>query len=369
MENSSLSVRKFFGIRELNFAFLLFCLIVYLNSALQDLFPETTAFTVVGVLLVWVVWAAFRVAIRLGFPVARLSLSATACLFLSFLTWEVPFANPLITVLSLLLAALSLAFYLACGLRGLQFADNHASHARFLRPITGVVFGLFVLAAVFILLRLVCGWFLAMRLMLLVPAVSLVLEIRQKRWRHATQLEKLLIKPHFKKEWPAMLAYSFLFSGATLFLIHLVGRFILQLQDQVVVQALLMLLFAVAVFVLVPLKQRFHHYFLSIAAILLLLASAVISAADWPQALVWVLLAILAGLSFSAAGLSIKSILQHREGVAKLRLLYISVLFALALVSLYPILALLLGAYSLLLTPVLLFLALLFSFFVGHDSR
>jgi hypothetical protein len=352
--------------RDLGLGFLLFCSIVYLSAALRGLFPATQELALVGSLLVLIVLVSLRAVIQLRIAPGRLSHAGAIFLFLSFLTWEAPVDGFLIVVLSLLFLGLSMGCYLGCSLRELGQRATPISDRRFLHPIVSALVALAALTAVFLLMRSLFGWFLAMRWMLLVPAVLVVYELRHKGL--AKQGEPLLIRPHLKQDWLLMAAYGLLLAGAVLLLLNLVASYVLWLQGQHAFQVLLAVLFMVSIFALKAVNKRYRHYFLLGATILWMVASVMLYADKNPMNSMWLLLAVLTGIAAGATSLSMKRSCANRDSVGSMRLLYVAVIIALLVVAIYPLAKFLLGPNAaFLVSPAALFVSLLTSFFLPYE--
>jgi hypothetical protein len=351
-----------FSVRDVSIAFLLFCSIVYLMAALRGIFPRTLTLAIIGSLLVLIVLVSLRAVVQLQVSSSRLSRGGAACLFLSFLAWEAPFDGGIFIVFSLLCLALSIGFYLGCSLLELDNLDGSKLDIQFLRPIIRRAVLLKLLVALFLGMRWALGWFLAMRLMLLVPAVVLVVELHSKRLLKKNQ--PLLIRGYVKTEWVNMLAYGFFFAGIVFLFLNLVTRFIGSLEGQHPFQSILVLIFVLSMYLFKPLREAYRHYFLSIAVILMLLVSAILYADTEPVIFLWVIIAVLVGAALGAGAISIKTACAARDPMARVRLFYVSVIIALLAITLYPVVHYLLGPQvSLICAPAILFFALLASFF------
>jgi hypothetical protein len=359
------SSRSWLTMRDVGLGFLLFCSVVYLLAALRGLFPATRELALVGSLLVLIAMVSVRAVIQLRVAPARLARTGALCLFLSFLAWEAPIDGFLIVVVSLLCLALSIGCYLGSSLRELSLKDTPAASRQFTRPVIAALAALAGLTVLFLLMREWFGWFLAMRWMLLVPAALVVYELRHKG--PAKQGELLVIRPFLKQDWVYMAAYGFLFAGSILLLLNLVSSFILGLQGQHALQVALAGVFFVMIFVLRPLAGRYCYYLLSLACILLMVVSAVLYADLNPMPGVWFVFSALVGLAVGAAVISLKKACANRDGMGCMRLAYVSVIVALLVIAAYPLCHYAWGAGSFLLVPGALLVALMLSFFTGHD--
>ena len=353
--------RSFVSVKDVSLSFLLFCSVVYSLSALQGLFPSTPTFAMIGVLLVLIALVSLRAVIRMQIASNQLSRVGTAFLFLSFLAWVSRIGGGLAIIFSLLCLALCVGLYLACALRELE----HVKGDSFFTRIFMLVVGLLVMTGLFLLLRWMVGWFLAQRLMLLVPAAALLVELRKKE--RVNPGSQIGLRGHLKKEWLTMASYGLLFAGFALLLFNLVGSFLQLLAGLYAFQALLFAVFLAAIFLLAPLRKRCSHYLLSATTMLVLLVSVVLYADSQPSMAVWLVLTLLTGAALGGAGLSLKASCSTHQGASRLRLFYVAVTVALAVVSAYPLCLYFLGAgASLLLAPFILFAGLVASFFVGH---
>ena len=359
--------RPVLRLRDISVASLLFCFIVYFMAALRGIFPATPAIAIVCSLLVLIVLVSLRAVVQLQLSPSRLSKAGAMCLFLSFLAWEAPFDGGFLVILSLLCLALSIGFYLGCSLRELAQSGESLTDSQFFRPILSRAMALMALASLFLLMRWVFGWFLAMRVMLLVPAVVLVLELRQKG--SSEKEERLLIRGYLKNEWVHMLAYGLFLAGVVLLFLNLVASFILGLEGQHALQITLGLLLIASVALLKLFPEAYRHYYLSLAAILMLLASAVLYGDNQPMMILWLIITVLVGAALGGGALSFKIACTAREPMARIRLFYVTVIIALLVITAYPICHYALGPQaSLILAPSILFLALLVSFFVQQFS-
>jgi hypothetical protein len=315
---------------------------------------------IVGSLLILIILVTLRAVIQLRFTPDRLARVGAVALFLSFLAWESPIDGFLIMVVSLLFLALSLGCYCGVFLRVWSFSESRDSGS-LLDTVIAVFFAVLVVAGIFEFFKSLFGWFLAMRWMLLIPAFLAIYELRQKGI--CKEGECLVIRPTLKEEWPTMIGYGLFFGALSLLLFHLVSRFLVDLEGEMTFQIELLALFLLSLLALKPLGRVFQNYWLSLAAVLLMVVSFIIYVTSNLHGLGWILLILFAGFGIGAVVVSVEADCKDFGSMKRLRLLYVALIIGLLITAAYPLLQIEIGLKgAFLIVPATLFIALLRTF-------
>ena len=281
----------------------------------------------------------------------------------------------LIFALPFALSAISVCF--ACQLLGVLSTDSSAPATESRSAATSSLLCFARMAVQFMLvlclvliLRDLLGWVLALRLTLLIPAFITIRLLFSKQMsvthagKHSTQNEEVA-------HHTGLLLVSMLFVSATvLTVLHYLEAVLIQFQLQPFVLFTELALFALAPLLLIPLSKRYSGHLFGLGAIVMLLFSVFSHVLERFSFLTFLLLSLSAGLAISAYLVSMQATLQSEEAKTRgqtLRALIICCAFA-------AVIALLgcqfFGVVSVSrFAPVLLFMALISSFFIGHERK
>lgn len=348
--------------RLLSLSFLLFCITVYWAAALRACSVTDSCFTGFASTVPLVVGAVLWLALQCRFNTEKLWSLFLLLLFLSLSIAVSGLHGYGVILLSVWLLAGAIAFVIAAGLQSLQQQGPSLTSRWLLLRLMGVVLLWLLMLAVFLQLRHQLGWLLAIRFMLLIPAIELFCVFR---WRGGCGSN--IMPSHVFSGVGSLLPLAALMAGLVGVLLSLLSGFITKLQGGVNVHLGVMLAFLLATFTLLPIPKRHAHYLLPLSALALLLAGLVYRAqAGSSEPSVWMLMALLAGIGLGGCLQVFQARFQDQQGLrASSITLLQATLGALLLLMFYPLIAHCMGsAAAHFFAPLLLLPTLLATFFV-----